>query len=146
MGLSACVLDGDRLRRGLSRDLGFSAEDRTENIRRVAEVSRLMNDAGLIVIAALISPYRRDREMAREIVGEERFRELYVSTPLDVCERRDSKGLYRLARAGKLPLFTGVSDPYEPPESPWLSISGNETPVEAAIASILERLQPLART
>jgi len=122
------VLDGDNVRHGLNRDLGFSPKDRTENIRRVAEVARLMNDAGLIVIASFISPFRADREMAREIIGEERFVEVYISTPLEVCESRDPKGLYRKARQGDLPGFTGVSAPYEPPDAPDLVIDTARTP------------------
>ncbi|AHI75331.1 adenylyl-sulfate kinase [Burkholderia thailandensis] len=109
------VLDGDNLRHRLNRDLGFGEQDRQENVRRVAEVARLMNGVGLVVIASLISPFRDDRAMAREIVGRERFSEVYVSTPLDECERRDPKGLYRKARGGLLPNFTGVCAPYEPP-------------------------------
>lgn len=111
------MLDGDNIRAGISRDLGFGPEDRHENIRRIAEVARLMNDAGLIAITAFISPYRADRRMAREVVGAERFIEVHVDAPLEVCERRDPKGLYRKARAGELPDFTGVSAPYETPEA-----------------------------
>jgi adenylyl-sulfate kinase len=130
-----CVLDGDNLRHHLNRDLGFSAEDRRENIRRAAEVARLMNEAGLIVITSFISPRRDDREMARAIIGEERFLEVHVSTSARVCESRDPKGLYAKARAGQIPDFTGVSSPYEPPEAPALELdSGKITPDEAARA------------
>ena len=124
------VLDGDNVRHGLSSDLGFSHEDRTENIRRIAEVAQLMNDAGLIVIAAFISPYREDRAMAKRIIGAERFREVYVSTPIQVCEQRDPKGVYRLAKAGKLAHFTGVSDPYEPPENPDALMDTSVIPID----------------
>jgi adenylylsulfate kinase len=127
------VLDGDNVRHGLNGNLGFSHEDRTENIRRIAEVAHLMNDAGLIVITAFISPYRDDRAMAGKIIGSERFREIHVSTPLEVCEQRDPKGLYGKAKAGKLPHFTGVSDPYEPPEAPAAAIDTSQLSVDEAV-------------
>lgn len=111
-----CVLDGDALRQGLNRDLGFSPADRAENMRRVAEVARLMSQAGLVVLVALISPYRKDRALARHIIGPEHFLEVYVDTPLAVCESRDPKGLYRRAREGLLPQMSGIGDTYEPPE------------------------------
>ncbi len=120
------VLDGDNLRHRLNRDLGFTPSDRQENIRRTAEVAALMNEAGLIVFASLISPYREDRTMARSIIGDGRFIEVHVSTSLEVCEDRDTKGLYSKARAGLIPLFTGVSSPYEPPESPDLRIDTSQ--------------------
>ena len=116
------LLDGDNIRHGLNKDLGFSPEDRKENIRRIAEVAKLMNDAGLIVLTAFISPYREDRDMARQIIGDENFREIYVSTPLAACEERDPKGLYKKARAGQIKGFTGIDAPYEPPENPALVI------------------------
>jgi adenylylsulfate kinase len=137
-GRSSYVLDGDVLRNGLCRDLGFSAADRSENIRRVAEVARLMNDAGIIVIAALISPYQADRQMARNIVGTERFLEAYISTPIAVCEDRDPKGLYRRAHAGELNGFTGVSAPYEVPEAPELVINTAEAPPAVCLARLLQ--------
>lgn len=115
LGRVCYALDGDNVRHGLNRNLGFSANDRAENIRRIAEVARLMNDAGLIVITAFISPYQADRDKAREIIGSDCFREVYVSTPLPVCETRDPKGLYNKARTGEIPEFTGISAPYEPP-------------------------------
>lgn len=121
------VLDGDNLRHHLNRDLGFTASDRHENIRRTAEVAALMNDAGLIVFTALISPHREDREMARSIIGANRFIEVHVSTSLEVCESRDPKGLYGKARAGVIPRFTGVSAPYEAPESPALRIDTSQS-------------------
>ncbi|MFH0985300.1 MAG: sulfate adenylyltransferase subunit CysN [Candidatus Omnitrophota bacterium] len=117
-GHACYVLDGDNVRRGLNRDLGFSPQDRTENIRRVAEVARLLNEAGMIVITAFISPYREDRERAREIIEKERFIEVFLDAPLTVCEKRDPKGLYAKARAGLIPDFTGVNAPYEAPVSP----------------------------
>jgi adenylylsulfate kinase len=116
------VLDGDSLRNGLCKDLGFSTTDRAENIRRIAEVAALMNDAGLLVVVACISPRQADREIARGVIGHERFLEVHVSTPLAVCESRDPKGLYHRARAGALPEFTGVSAPYECPDSSALTI------------------------
>lgn len=122
MGRTCYVLDGDNVRHGLNRDLGFSAADRSENIRRVAEVSRLMNDAGLIVITAFISPLRQDRQAARAIIGAPAFREIYVNPGMAVCEERDPKGLYKKARSGDLPEFTGVSAPYEAPFSADLEL------------------------
>ena len=124
LGIAHGVLDGDSLRQGLNKDLGFGEADRVENIRRTAEVSKLMADSGLIVLVSLISPYREDRTAAADIVGVERFAEIFVDTPLDVCESRDPKGLYRKARAGEIPHFTGVSAPYEEPQSPTLRIDG----------------------
>ncbi|XP_042393250.1 adenylyl-sulfate kinase 3-like isoform X2 [Zingiber officinale] len=109
------VLDGDNLRHGLNKDLGFSSEDRAENIRRVGEVAKLFSDAGLICIASLISPYRKDRDSCRAIVPDSRFIEVFMNMPLELCEARDAKGLYKLARAGKIKGFTGIDDPYEPP-------------------------------
>jgi len=123
IGHVCCVLDGDNVRHGLNNNLGFSAGDRSENIRRVAEVAKLMNDAGLIVITAFISPFRQDRFMARDIIGEGFFQEVYVSTDLTTCEARDPKGLYKKARAGKVAEFTGVSSPYESPVKPALTIN-----------------------
>ncbi len=118
----SCVLDGDEVRRGLSRDLGFSEADRAENVRRIAEVARLMADAGLIVIVALVSPYRADRRMARELMPAGQFVEIFVDTPLEEAERRDPKGLYGKARRGELKNFTGVDAPYEVPRSPELRV------------------------
>ncbi len=138
-GIKAFVLDGDNLRHGLNRDLGFSQEDRTENIRRVAEVAGLMNDAGLVVITAFISPYREQRERARRIIGEGQFIEAFVDSSLELCESRDPKGLYRKARCGEIPCFTGVSDPYEPPLSPELTVSTNCS-VEHSSRQILAHL------
>jgi len=120
------VLDGDNLRCGLNRDLGFSEHDRRENVRRAAEVARVMNDVGLIVVTSFVSPLREDRAAAREIIGEARFVEVHVSTALAVCESRDPKGLYRKARRGELSQFTGVSAPYEPPLAPALTIDTSD--------------------
>ncbi|WP_144108584.1 adenylyl-sulfate kinase [Paraburkholderia sp. BCC1886] len=132
LGHACYVLDGDNIRHGLARDLGFSSDDRRENIRRVAHVAQLMNDAGLIVISALISPMLEDRAMAREIIGPEKFIETHLSAPLDTCVRRDPKGLYAKARAGEIASFTGISAPYEAPIDPELRIdTGSSTPKES---------------
>lgn len=136
-GRACYVLDGDNVRHGLNRNLGFSHEDRAENIRRIAEVAHLMNDAGLIVIAAFISPYRADRAAAREIIGADRFREVYVSTPLSVCESRDPKGFYAKAREGALAEFTGISSPYEEPESPDLVLDASNLSLDQAVAQLM---------
>lgn len=142
-GRAAFVLDGDLVRQGLCRDLGFSPESRRENIRRIGEVARILNEAGLIVVTSLISPYREDREGARTIIGQERFLEVFVDAPLAVCETRDPKGLYVRARAGEIGEFTGVSAPYEPPEAPAVHVRTDQTtPEEAAerlVAALRER-------
>jgi adenylyl-sulfate kinase len=122
LGHACYVLDGDNIRHGLNKDLGFSHQARTENIRRIAEVAHLMNDAGLVVITAFISPYRDDRELARQIIGADRFIEIYVNTPIEACEARDPKNMYKQARIGEIQEFTGVSAPYEPPGSPYMTV------------------------
>lgn len=144
-GKPAFVLDGDNVRHGLCSDLGFSAEDRSENIRRIAEVARLMNDAGITVMVACISPTRVSREKARSIIGDERFLEVYLNTPLDVCERLDPKGLYRKARAGLIPEFTGISAPYEVPESPALVFDASQMSVSACVEEIVSKANGLGR-
>ena len=140
---AAYVLDGDNLRHGINSDLGFSKEDRTENIRRVGEIARLMADAGLVVLVPVISPYRTDRDEVRrkheEI--ELRFIEVFVDTPLEVCEERDPKGLYARARAGEISGMTGIDDPYEAPVSPELHFDGSAVGVSDGAAMILERLE-----
>ncbi|MQU71307.1 adenylyl-sulfate kinase, partial [Sinorhizobium meliloti] len=141
-GKHTYLLDGDNVRHGLNRDLGFTEEDRVENIRRVAEVAKLMADAGLIVLVSFISPFRDERRMARELMEEGEFIEIFVDTPLDECARRDPKGLYEKALAGKIANFTGVSSPYEAPENPELHIRtvGHEpTDLALAIEEFLER-------
>ncbi|WP_374443055.1 adenylyl-sulfate kinase [Pseudomonas panipatensis] len=140
LGKLAYTLDGDNIRHGLCRDLGFSASDRSENIRRIAEVAHLMNEAGLIVITSFISPYREDREMARAIIGEERFIEVHVSTPLVTCELRDPKGLYRKARAGELANFTGISAPYEEPLTAHLSLDTSRLSLDECVEQLLSVL------
>ena len=142
----ACyLLDGDNMRAGISRDLGFRPQDRHENIRRVAEIARLMNDAALIAITAFISPYRADRRMARDIVGAGRFIEVYLDAPLEICEQRDPKGLYRRARAGQIADFTGVSAPYEVPEAPTLVLATGRRGVEDCVAELLALVQERIR-
>lgn len=141
-GRACHVLDGDNVRHGLNRDLSFSHRDRSENIRRIAEVARLMNDAGLIIISAFISPYREDRETARGIVGASNFVEVHLATSLAVCEQRDPKGLYAKARAGKIADFTGISAPYEAPLQPAIRLDTSTTQVEDCIARILAHIQP----
>lgn len=139
-GRLAFVLDGDNIRHHLSSDLGFSPSDRRENIRRVAEVAALMNDAGLIVFTALISPRQEDRDQARSIIGDERFIEVHVSTALAVCEARDPKGLYEKARTGAIPHFTGVSAPYETPPSPALRIDTDLCSLDQSAEKLMDFL------
>jgi adenylyl-sulfate kinase len=141
MGVHAYVLDGDNIRRGLNADLGFSPEDRAENIRRIGEVAKLFCDAGLVVVTAFISPYRADRQRARSLVDAGDFIEVFVNASLAVCEQRDPKGHYKKARAGKLPDFTGLSAPYEPPEKPEIILdTEHDTPSEC-VAQVLRCLQ-----
>lgn len=142
MGKHTILLDGDNIRMGLNRDLGFSEQDRIENIRRIAEVAKLMNDAGLLVLTSFISPFRRDRRRAREIIGDD-FIEVYVSTPLEECMRRDVKGLYASARSGKIKNFTGISSPYEEPENPEVIVDTTGRKIEDSVAQLMERLTPL---
>lgn len=144
-GMACFVLDGDKVRAGISRDLGYGPRDRSENIRRVAEIARLMNDAGLVVICAFISPYRADRRMAAEIIGAERFIETYLDASLEVCEKRDPKGLYRKARAGELAEFTGISAPYEPPEAPGVVLATGTSSMEACVSRAFEAVQARMR-
>ena len=141
-GRHSYILDGDNLRFGLCNDLGFSPEDRAENVRRLGEAARLLQDAGLLVLVAAISPYRDDRARVRARVPEGHFLEVFVDAPLDVCESRDPKGLYRRARAGEITGFSGIDAPYEPPEAPDLRLSASAaaTPTEhaAAIVGLLD--------
>jgi adenylylsulfate kinase len=140
-GVLAYVLDGDNVRHGLNADLGFGDEDRTENIRRIAEVAKLMADAGVVVLTAFISPFRADRARARSIAIEGTFFEVHVATPLEECERRDPKGLYKKARAGEIADFTGLTSPYEAPESPELVIGADGASPEACAAQLIELLE-----
>ena len=141
LGLNVQQLDGDVLRNGLNKDLGFSAEDRQENIRRTAEVSRLFLNAGVVTINAFISPTNEIREMARNIIGDDRFLEIYVATPLEICEERDVKGLYARARSGELKGFTGIDSPYEAPSNPAMIIKTSGKSVEATVAELLDFVQ-----
>jgi bifunctional enzyme CysN/CysC len=137
-GKKTYILDGDNVRHGLNKDLGFTDKDRIENIRRVAEVAKLMCDAGLIVITAFISPFRSEREMARSLFHENDFKEIYISTPLKVAEKRDPKGLYKKARQGKIPNFTGIDSPYEKPTKPDLEINTSKTTLQESVQKILK--------
>ncbi len=135
-GHSCYVLDGDNVRHGLNSDLGFNALDRSENIRRIAEVAKLMNDAGLIVITAFISPFRADRDKARAIIGDGVFQEVFLDAGLDACEARDPKGLYKKARAGEVSDFTGIDSPYEPPKTPELVIKSGDQDKAISLATL----------
>lgn len=137
LGYRTMLIDGDNVRHGLSYNLGFTQQDRIENIRRVAEVAKLMNDAGLIVIASFISPMERDRSLAKSIIGNDNFTEVFVSTPLSVCEERDVKGLYAKARRGKLPNFTGIDSPYEEPLCADVTIDTSDIHVDLAVKYII---------
>jgi bifunctional enzyme CysN/CysC len=140
-GKRTYILDGDNIRQGLNKDLGFTDSDRVENIRRIAEVAKLMMDAGLIVMTAFISPFKREREMARQLIGEEHFIEVFIDTPIEVCEERDPKGLYQKARDGKLPNFSGISSPYEAPENPYIRVDTSKHKSNTkAIQAILDYL------
>jgi adenylylsulfate kinase len=137
-GLSTYILDGDNIRQGINKDLSFAPEDRTENIRRIAEISNLMLDAGVLTLAAFVSPYLKDREEVKQIVGADNFIEIYVNTSLEECERRDVKGLYKKARAGEIKNMTGISAPYEAPIKPGLEVVTDGQPTEESVKTILE--------
>lgn len=139
-GLLCRLLDGDNIRSGINANLGFSADDRRENIRRIAEVAKLFVDTGIITIAAFISPTEELRTMARDIIGADDFREIYISTPLAVCEARDVKGLYARARRGEVSNFTGISAPFEAPEAPALSLDTSRLTLEESVGAILRLL------
>jgi bifunctional enzyme CysN/CysC len=140
LGHACFVLDGDNIRHGLNRDLGFTPAERKENIRRIAEVARLFNDAGMIVITAFIAPYAEDREVAKNIIGEDRFLETYLTADLTTCETRDPKGLYAKARMGQIAEFTGVSAPYERPIKPALAVDTGSRSIDECINDVLELL------
>jgi len=140
LGCRTYRLDGDNVRTGLNKDLGFSAEARVENIRRIGEVAKLFRDAGVINLVAFISPYREDRAIARDLGEGDDFIEVYVEADLDVCEQRDPKGLYKKARAGDIPNFTGISAPYEPPESPEVHVRTDRQTIEECVDAILDYL------
>lgn len=140
-GYASYVLDGDNIRHGLNRGLGFGAEDRGENIRRIGEVAKLFIDAGVITLTAFISPYREDRELARNLVEADEFIEVYVKCPLEECERRDVKGLYQKARNGEIGQFTGISAPYEEPERAELVIESDKQTIEEAVLTVVSYLE-----
>ena len=139
-GKRTYILDGDNIRQGLNKDLGFTDADRVENIRRVAEVAKLMMDAGLIVLTAFISPFRAERQMARERIGDDNFIEVFVDTPLEVCEERDPKGLYKKARSGQLPNMTGINSPYEAPEHPDYVVPHGDADIQWVVKSLMNQL------
>ncbi|MFA6834739.1 MAG: adenylyl-sulfate kinase [Bacteroidaceae bacterium] len=141
-GLLCRVLDGDNIRTGINSNLGFSEEDRKENIRRIAEVSKLFVDTGVITIAAFISPTDEIRQQAEDIIGAENFYEIFISTPLSECEKRDVKGLYAKARAGEIKHFTGISAPFEKPINPALSLDTSQLSVEESVEKLLELILP----
>ncbi|MDP6982818.1 MAG: adenylyl-sulfate kinase [Candidatus Latescibacteria bacterium] len=136
-GCVAYVLDGDNVRHGLNSNLGFSADDRAENIRRIGEVGKLFVNAGLITLSSLVSPYRADRDQVRALLAEDQFFEIYVNTPLEICEQRDPKGLYKRARAGEIPNFTGISDPYEEPQAPELELKTDTVTIDEAARQVI---------
>lgn len=140
-GKNCYVLDGDNVRHGLNRDLGFSPEDRTENIRRIGEVAKLISEANVIVLTAFISPYRADRDLARGLLAEDEFHEVFCDAGLEVCEDRDPKGLYKKARAGEIPEFTGISAPYEEPLNAELVVDTGTQTLEESTRTVLEHLQ-----
>lgn len=141
-GIFSRILDGDNIRTGINRGLGFSEEERRENIRRIAEVSKLFTETGIVTLSAFVSPTNELREMAREIIGKEDFVEIFVATPLEECERRDVKGLYAKARRGEIKDFTGITSPFEAPESPALAIDTTNLSVEEAVERVLEIIIP----
>jgi len=135
------LLDGDNIRMGLNKGLGFSDEDRIENLRRIGEVSKLFVDAGLIVLTAFISPFQKERDSVRALVEEEEFIEIFIDTPLKICENRDPKGLYKKARKGEIPHFTGISSPYEAPKKPEIHVKNDKITVEGAVDQIIDYLE-----
>ena len=140
--ISTYVLDGDNIRQGINKELSFSAADRAENIRRVAEISKLFLDAGMVVLACLISPYEKSRNQMRDIVGAENFIEVYVNAPLEECEKRDTKGLYKQAREGVIKSFTGISDPYEAPKNPSIEIRTDQLSIDESVQTLLDFILP----
>lgn len=141
MGVHTYLLDGDNVRHGLNKDLGFTDKDRTENIRRIAEVAKLFVDAGAIVLTAFISPFRADRKLARDLVEQGEFLEIFTECPLNVCEERDPKGMYKKARQGIIKQFTGIDSPYEAPEAAELSVKTNELTIEQSVELVLQHLK-----
>ncbi|NCE71410.1 adenylyl-sulfate kinase [Odoribacter sp. Z80] len=141
-GILCRILDGDNIRSGINNNLGFSEADRTENIRRIAEVAKLFVDCGIVTLAAFISPTNAIRQMAAEIIGKEDFLEVYVSTPIEECEKRDVKGLYAKARRGEIKDFTGISSPFEQPESPFITLDTSCQPLEESVKSLMAKIMP----
>ncbi|MFD3000867.1 adenylyl-sulfate kinase [Pontibacter toksunensis] len=141
-GYHTFVLDGDNVRKGLNSDLDFSDEARKENIRRIGEVTKLMADAGLVVMSAFISPFKEDRERVREIAGEGNFIEVFVDCPVEVCEQRDTKGLYAKARKGEISNFTGISAPFEAPENPSIHIQSDKEPLDVSVQKLISYIEP----
>ncbi|BAW80871.1 adenylylsulfate kinase [Candidatus Nitrosoglobus terrae] len=141
LGCRTFVFDGDNVRHGLCADLGFSKEDRSENIRRIGEMCKLFVEAGVIALTAFISPFRQDRQRARDLVAEGDFLEIYCQAPLAICEQRDVKGLYKRARAGEIPEFTGISSPYEAPEIPELVVNTGTQDIEESVAMVINLLK-----
>jgi adenylylsulfate kinase len=141
LGYHTYLLDGDNVRHGLCRDLGFSADDRRENIRRIGELAKLMADAGLIVLSAFISPHRAERQMVRDMLPENEFLEVYVNTSLDVCEQRDPKGLYKKARAGEISNFTGIDSEYQAPQSPEIDLPAGDKTIDQLVDVCIEVLK-----
>ena len=141
-GYKTYLLDGDNVRLGLNNDLGFSSKDRTENIRRIAEVARLFNEAGIIVLSAFISPLAADRAQARRLISPENFIEIFIDCPLHVCEKRDVKGLYAKARKGLIPNFTGIDAPFENPKQPDLTVNTETDPPELSLKKLLDFIEP----
>ncbi|RME60610.1 MAG: adenylyl-sulfate kinase, partial [Candidatus Dadabacteria bacterium] len=140
LGYATYILDGDNVRLGINKDLGFSLKDREENIRRVAEIAKLFNQAGVIVLCSFVAPTEKIRQMACSIIGKDKFLEVYVNTPLEVCEKRDPKGLYKKAREGKIKDFTGISSPFEEPENPFLSIDTSKVSLSDAVARLVKEV------
>ena len=134
------LLDGDNIRKGLNKDLGFTDEDRVENLRRIAEVSKLMLEAGLLTIVSFISPFQKERQMARSLFEESEFVEIYINTPIDICEQRDPKGLYKLARSGKLHNFTGIDSDYEVPQNPEITLHNGNAKIQDMVDQIIQHL------
>ena len=141
MGKHTYLLDGDNIRHGLNRDLRFSEKDRTENIRRIGEVAKLFVDSGLIVLTAFISPFQKDRDQVRSLVEDGEFIEIYVDTPLKICEQRDPKGLYKKARAGEIPDFTGITSAYEPPKNPEIHIKNDKMTLKECVEKVIKYLR-----
>ncbi|WP_462253003.1 adenylyl-sulfate kinase [Ekhidna sp.] len=141
-GYATYILDGDNVRSGLNNDLDFSEESRKENIRRISEVSKLFVDAGVIVLTAFISPFKEDREAARQLVGEENFVEIHVDCPLEVCEERDVKGLYKKARAGEIKYFTGITSPFEEPTNPDIRVNTADNSLDECRSQLIKEIEP----